>query len=99
GLPAADGADAPAAEHLPAHQRLDDARGMPLAGDAAPQGVAGIGGGDAALLLLTIEGDRIGAELLAPEALVELALERVRVVAQSLGEVAVAQQSRQFARL
>ena len=74
-----DGADAPAGEEARLHQVGGDAARAILAHDAGEQQLPGIGGAHAARRLVAVERQRIGAELLAPERLLETLGEQLRL--------------------
>ncbi len=68
---ARDGPDPPSRKAVGLHQAIGGQRGAIGTGNAAEQGVAGIGADHLALALLAVEGNDIAAERLAPEGLVE----------------------------
>ena len=57
--------------------------------------MAGVGGGHAAGLLVAIERQRIAADLLAPEGVLEVLLQLVRLLGEAHGQHRVAQRARQ----
>src|ERR1051325_10896183 len=80
-----DGADAPAGEEVRTHQVVPDLGRALLRADAGEQNLAGVRAAHAARALGAVEGERIGAEIGAPERSLERVGETRRLALEPAG--------------
>src|SRR5262249_33883534 len=82
-----DGADAPAGKELRVEKAVADLDRAIGLGDTGEQHLTGIGAAYPARLLLAVERERIGAELLAPERCIETLRELLGLGGEAGGEL------------
>jgi hypothetical protein len=66
-----DGAHPPPGKEIRLHELPRDPLGAITAGDAAHQDLAGVRSSNAAWLFVTVESERVGRDILAPEGVIE----------------------------
>ena len=81
------GADAPAREEVAVHQLVGDAGGAVGSGDAGQQHMPGVRGADTAGLLGAVQGESVGAEIIAPECGLEALAKLVGSLVERVGQV------------
>src|SRR3954453_19965098 len=85
GLRVCDGANSPARKESWAHKLLADLARPFRLGNAGKQNLSGIGAAHAALLLVSVEGERVAVDFRAPEARIETCRKLVCLRRQALG--------------